>query len=341
MASACSAGVLDVVGGAVEAGSPAGEQGHRCAAGAERAGGGAADPAAGAGDDDDLGAVSSGCSCATSLLLTVGRGDVPARAHWWCRSARPASVRRSRAAGRARRPGAGCRAAGVAMTSYSSVNRPGGPQAARLRSNQRAALDLVALLVRGQGHQEPAQQERALGLVERAARPGGSGRRSRRRPAPRRPPAGSPALRGSSAGGRRARPGSSSAASTRGSSGARCQRPVGCRQSAAVSATRASARRSSRAASVRPAPAAAMARSPAAQISREWAHRRSSSSQMPASGSRHRASMAATAVSTACRCSESRRSCRAAAANSSRASPNASSWNWSLTGCRRCRVPPG
>ena len=44
---------------------------------------------------------------------------------------------------------------------------PAGPQAARLRSNQRAGLGLVPAGVRGQRHPEPAQQEGALGLVQR------------------------------------------------------------------------------------------------------------------------------------------------------------------------------
>ena len=84
----------------------------------------------------------------------------PAR---WVSTARP----RTRAAARARRPGGGCRAAGADGRRTPPSTVPGGPHAARFRSNQRAARDVIALLAVGERHQEPAQQERALGLPER------------------------------------------------------------------------------------------------------------------------------------------------------------------------------
>ena len=46
------------------------------------------------------------------------------------------------------------------------MNRPGGPQAARWRSNQAIGLGGPALLVSGQGHDEPAEHEGALGVFE-------------------------------------------------------------------------------------------------------------------------------------------------------------------------------
>ena len=66
-------------------------------------------------------------------------------------------------------------------TSYSSVNSPGGPQAARLRSNQRSAPATSPCWWAGQRHEEAAEHEGALGLVRAGGRPGGTGRRSRRR----------------------------------------------------------------------------------------------------------------------------------------------------------------
>ena len=122
------------------------------------------------------------------------------------------------------------------VTSYSSLNSSGGPLAARVRSNQRAAARVFALLVQGEGGEESAEQEGSFGVGERAvvvAEAVGvavvgevvAGRRAgwrwcagrRRGMAPR-------------------SPGSSRAASTAGSSGERCQCPSGCRAWAAVSA---------------------------------------------------------------------------------------------------------
>ena len=94
-----------------------------------------------------------------------------------------------------------------------------------------------------------------------------------------------------------------------------------------------SASETQRAACSPPGPHSAIWRRPAAQISRLWVQASGSISQIPASvsGSRQRCSIASTAASAARQPSASRWSWRAAAANSSSASPNASSWNCWLT----------
>ncbi len=98
-------------------------------------------------------------------------------------------------------------------------------------------------------------------------------------------------VRGSSAGSAPRSGGSSSAASSPGSLGERCQRPLGCSEVAAVSATILSAS-VGQSAAAGPAACWAMARSPAAQVSRLWVQGRLSISQMPASGSLQRAAIA-------------------------------------------------
>ena len=84
-----------------------------------------------------------------------------------------------------------------------------------------------------------------------------------------------------------------------------------------------------------------MARSPAAQISRLWVQGWLSISQIPASGSVHRAVMASAAVMAAFQWSVSSRSARPAAASSSRDSPNTSSWNCWFTQFPIRFLPPG
>ena len=138
-------------------------------------------------------------------------------------------------------------------------------------------------------------------------------------------------LRGSSAGSAPRIAGTSRAASTRGSSGARCQRPLACRQSAAVLASDGVGQRVPNAGVIaggdlrgdrtQPGHAGQPRMRPA-----PW----SSSSQMPASGCRQRPRWRRPRRSRRGRPALSRRSWRAAAANSSSASPNASSWNWAL-----------
>ncbi len=54
------------------------------------------------------------------------------------------------------------------VTSYSSDSRAGGPQAASVAFEVADGAQRVALLVGGQGGEEPAQQEGAFGVAERA-----------------------------------------------------------------------------------------------------------------------------------------------------------------------------
>ena len=89
------------------------------------------------------------------------------------------------------------------------------------------------------------------------------------------------------------------------------------------------------------AAAAAIERSPDTQASRECVQRRSSSSQMPASGSFQRLPIPSAATAAARQSSSASMSRRAAAANSDSVSPSASSWNCPRTQFPAFALPPG
>ena len=211
-------------------------------------------------------------------------------------------------------------------TSNSSVNRPGGPRAPRLRSNQRTAPVAVSLLVRGERQVEAAEQERALGLVQRSrslSEPvhvavGGElvDDRSPGRPAARVVGGDGAAERGQQQGGVDA-----------GVVGCALPTPVGVQ-----AVLRGVGHDRGRPAPTTRPPGRGVGRRRRAARRRRSAGSGSSAAarapRSPRPARRAAATIASTAASAAFHPSASRTSSRSAAAKSSSASPKASSWNW-------------
>ena len=187
---------------------------------------------------------------------------------------RPGRGRRcTRAAGRGRRPGAGSPGAGVASMSNSSAKRPGVPHALRLRSNSARAARWSPCWFEARASRKP-QRRKAPSASPSGRASWRSGRRSRRRTQLRLDGSdGGDACAGSDGGRARRMPGSSRAASIRGSPGSPLPSPVG------VEAVRARRRPGWRRPVRSTGPTgsralrAAMARSPDTQVRREWAQR--------------------------------------------------------------------
>ena len=226
-----AARLLDVAGRAGQAGLAPGQQGHLGPAGGEGQRRGAPDPAAGPGHHDHLPGMLLLCLCSliygSACLWLAGQG---AASRWADSSSRACT----KACGALPRT---CRCVDVVLLGEQAGRAAGGPVALE----PAGGLDVPALLVQGQRHDEPAQQEGALGRAERAL----VGRN--RYMYPSSPSSVWAASRVASAAriarpaSRRAGRGQQQRGVDRGSSGARCQRPDGCRQSAVTSASSASA----------------------------------------------------------------------------------------------------